>query len=154
MKEGMNLHLLNGVNFNGYCWYTLHSNPHTPIDFLYKIKIVYRCTVYNQVSAFSSQQFYGGRSPDFPTSFAISTDYKKKGTSRIFFLDMIIVQMYVYLVPCQSRINVFLLLFKIISFAFLNQELCHVLCEEAKSCLCHFLYSSKELSWRFQQRSF
>ena len=28
--------------------------------------------------------------------------------------------------------------FQIISFAFVNQELCRVLCDEAKSHLCHF----------------
>ena len=31
-RQGVNLHLLNGVNFNGYCWYTLHRSPCTPIN--------------------------------------------------------------------------------------------------------------------------
>ena len=30
--------------------------------------------------------------------------------------------------------------FVIISFAFVNHELCHVLCDEAKSCLCHLYF--------------
>ena len=30
--QSMNLHLLNGISFNGYCWYTLHRSPHIPIN--------------------------------------------------------------------------------------------------------------------------
>ena len=42
-------HLLNGVSFNGYCWYTLHSRPHTLIDFLLNIKI---CTANQKLPLF------------------------------------------------------------------------------------------------------
>ena len=47
-----------------------------------------------------------------------------------------------YLVPCQSGTIALFVAFYIMLFAFVNQELCHVLCDEAKSRLCHFLYSS------------
>ena len=36
-----------------------------------------------------------------------------------------------YLIPYQSGINA-------LSVSFVNQELCHVLCDETKSRLCHF----------------
>ena len=43
---------------------------------------------------------------------------------------------YVYLIPYQSGNNA-------LSVSFVNQELCHVLCDEKNSRLCHgFLYSS------------
>ena len=32
VKKGINLHLLNDVNFNGYCWYTLHRSQYTPVN--------------------------------------------------------------------------------------------------------------------------
>ena len=51
MKKGMNLHLLNAVHFNEYCWYTLHSIPHTPIDLLLKIRI---CTANQNLPLFEN----------------------------------------------------------------------------------------------------
>ena len=41
-----------------------------------------------------------------------------------------------YLIPYQSEINPLSAAFQIISFTFVNQELCHVLYDEAKS---HFV---------------
>ena len=69
--------------------------------------------------------------------------YQKKWYSQnFFFLYMKLVHKYVYLISYQSGINALSIAILIILFGFVNQELCHVLSDEAKSRLCHFLYLS------------
>ena len=45
-----------------------------------------------------------------------------------------------YVISYQSGMNALSVVILIILIAFVNQELCHVLSNEAKSRLCHFLY--------------
>ena len=62
-------------------------------------------------------------------------------SQKIIFLNMKFVQkVYIYLIPYQSGIIALSVAVCIILFVLVNQELCHVLCDEAKSRLCHFLY--------------
>ena len=69
--------------------------------------------------------------------------YQKNGTVRKYiFLNMKLVQKYMHLISYQSGINALCVVILIILIAFVNQELCHVLSDEAKSRLCHFLYLS------------
>ena len=68
---------------------------------------------------------------------------KKNGTVRKYFLkNMKLVHKYKYLISYQSGINALSVAILIILIAFVNQELCHVLCDETKSRLCHFWYLS------------
>ena len=68
---------------------------------------------------------------------------KKNGTVRKYFLkNMKPVHKYKYLISYQSGINALSVAILIIRIAFVNQELCHVLCDETKSRLCHFWYLS------------
>ena len=65
--------------------------------------------------------------------------YQKNGTVRKdFFLNMKLVHKYKYLISYQSGINALSVAILIILIAFVNQELCHVLSDEANSRLCHF----------------
>ena len=67
--------------------------------------------------------------------------YQKEWYSqKIFFEKYETCYKYMYVIY-QSGMNA-LSVILIILIAFVNQELCHVLSDEAKSCLCHFLYLS------------
>ena len=74
--------------------------------------------------------------------FIYSLYQKEWYSQKICFINMKFVEKVYVFDTISKRNKCFLLLFKIILFAFVNQELCHVLCDEAKSRLCHFLYLS------------
>ena len=67
---------------------------------------------------------------------------KRMVYSQIFFNYDELVHKYMYLISYQSGINALSVAILIILIAFVNQDLCHVLSDEAKSRLCHFLYLS------------